>query len=67
MSFVEVRFEDNSAKKFPWTAELTVEELLQKIFQKMYIKTDMDSFALFDSWIQDGYQYGLSSNILSIL
>lgn len=56
---IEVHFEDASKKKFAWSEETTVAELLQKIEQKMHIKSDFDSFALYTSFVQDGYQYGL--------
>lgn len=57
--WVEVNFEDSSTKKFPKSNDTTVADLLQKIETKMHIKSDFDSFALYDSYVLDGYQYGL--------
>lgn len=55
---IDVHFEDSSTKKFPCTPETTTAELLQKIHTKMHIKSDFESFALYDSFVCDGYQYG---------
>jgi hypothetical protein len=61
---IEIRFEDDSAKKFVITDETTVQELIQKIEQKLYLQADLDSFALYDSFTKKDIKTGFISGLL---
>jgi hypothetical protein len=59
MPIIEVNFEDDSKKKFVVTQDTTVNELVEKILQKLYVKTDCESFGLYYSFGKGSCRLGI--------
>ena len=57
---IDVHFEDSSTKKFVISDDTTVGELIRKIQNKMFLKHDLDSFALFESSMIEGNKVGMT-------
>lgn len=59
---IEINFEDASTKKFVISEETTVEELINKIAQKLQLSVSVEDFGLYDSFIENQIKHGLLIN-----